>query len=264
MKANRSLTFIMRSLLGFAVLLAAIFSARTGWAETLVQRNVDSRVTLAFRVPQAALQSWLPTPWQINPATKGPSAEANLFVTFIDQLISQDSEGKLIAGGTNRIVGLTVPAKNSDTGETAVMVIRLYTSNPEYVPGPYKNSALASISREASSTGADLEPGIGNELWRMRDTTGGEIVFRVEFQRSVPARVKSEVKPRSSVDPAFYRIYRYEEGSDLVRSIPTDVNRVHDYRFSSTVRELRTLFDGREQLISIAIRPWYVREVFLP
>ena len=106
------------------------------------------------------------------------------------------------------------------------MVIRLYTSNPEYVPGPYKNSAPASISREASSKGADLEPGIGTELWKMRDTNGGEIVFRVEFQRNVPARVKPEVKPRSSVDSAFYRIYRYEEGNDVVRSIPTDVNRL--------------------------------------
>jgi len=254
----------MRALIRFSVPVAATSFWRTAWPETLVQRNVDTRVTLAFHVSQTALMSWIPTPWQINAATEGPSAEANLFVTFIDQLISQDAEGKLIAGGTNRIVGLTVPAKNSDTGETAVMVIRLYTSNPEYVPGPYDNSAPARISREASMRGADLDPGSGTELWKMRDNNGGEITFRVEFQRGIPTRGKSDVKPHSAVDPAFYRIYRYEEGIDIVKSVPANVNRVQGFYFSSTVGELAKLFDGNEQLVSVAIRPWYVREVFLP
>jgi len=264
MMVNRYPASAVRFLPALAVWCVVAFSSSIGWAETLVQRNVDSRVTLAFHVSQSALQFWLPAPWQVNPATKGPSAQANLFVTFIDQLISQDAEGKLIAGGTNRIVGLTVPAKNTDTGETAVMVIRLYTSSPDYVPGPYKNSALASISREASTKGGGLEPGSGTEIWKMRDNGGGEIAFRVEFQRGVPTRAKSEVKPRSAVDPSFYRIYRYEEGTDVVRSVAGEINRVRDYQFNSTVQELQKLFDGSEQLISIAIRPWYVREVFLP
>jgi hypothetical protein len=264
MKKTMPFTPVLRELFVLVLLVGAILIGDAAWAETLVQRNVDSRVTLAFRVSQVALGSWLPTRWEINAAAKGPSAEANLFVTFIDQYISQDSDGKLIAGGNNRIVGLTVPVKNSDTGETAVIVIRLYTSNPEYVPGPYRNSAPAQISREASLSGANLEPGNGTELWNMRDNNEDEIAFRVKFQRGIPTRIKSEVKPHSSVDPAFYRVYRYEEGADIVRSIPTQEDRVQDYYFSSTVQELAKLFDGSEQLVSITIRPWYIREVFLP
>jgi hypothetical protein len=35
---------------------------RPSGADTLVQQNVDTRVVLAFRVGQAALQSWVPAP----------------------------------------------------------------------------------------------------------------------------------------------------------------------------------------------------------
>jgi len=31
-----------------------------------------------------------------------------------------------------------------------------------------------------------------------------------------------------------------------------------------TVPELRTLFDGSEQLVAIALYPWYLRQVSLP
>ena len=57
---------------------------------------------------------------------------------------------------------------------------------------------------------------------------------------------------------------RYDEASELVKSVPVGVDRVSNYAFSSTIQELQKIFDGSEQLRSITIRPWYVREVFLP
>ena len=258
---RRSLAVLL--LLGI-ITVGSLSSPRSSWAEPLVQQNVDTRVVLAFRVGQAALQGWLPAPWQVDPVATGPSKDANLTVVFIDQLLNQDGEGKLVAGGTTRIVALAVPAKHGQTGETAPFVLRAFDANPQGVSGPYKIAVAATIRREATLQGADLEPGTGSERWEMRESGGGLIEVRVEYQRGVPSRAKPEAKPHSAVDPSFFRIYRIDQGTDVVKSIPAGIDRVRSYQFRVTVPELRTLFDGTEQLVSIAVLPWYVRQVFLP
>jgi hypothetical protein len=115
--------FLVASLCVGSVLLTA-----RGWAETMVQQNVDTRVVLAFRVNPAALQKWLPAPWQIAPIAAGPSKDANLTISFIDRLINQDRERKLIATGTTRLAALVVPVKQAESGGTALMDIREFTS----------------------------------------------------------------------------------------------------------------------------------------
>jgi hypothetical protein len=258
---RRYLTVLL--LLGI-IAVGSLSSTRPSWAETLVQQNVDTRVVLAFRVGLAALQGWLPAPWQVNPVATGPSKDANLTVTFIDRLLNQDGEGKPVAGGMSRIVALSIPAKHEQTGETAPFVVRVFDANPQGVPGPYKTAVPATIRREATLQGADLEPGTGSEMWEMRESGGGVIEVRVEYQRGVPSRAKPETKPHSPVDPSFFRIYRFDAGTDMVKSLPTGIDRVRSYQFRVTVPELRPLFDGTEQLVSIALLPWYVRQVSLP
>jgi hypothetical protein len=244
--------------------VGSLSSTQPSWAETLVQQNVDNRIILAFRVGEAALQGWLPTPWQVNPVATGPSKDANLTVTFIDRLLNQDGEGKPIAGGTTQVVALSVPAKHGQTGETAPFVIRVFDANPQLIPSPYKTAVPATIRREPTLKAAGLEPGMGSEGWELRADTEGLIELRVEYQRGVPSRTKPETKPHSPVDPSFFRIYRFDVGTDVVKSLPEGIDRVRSYPFRVTVSELRKLFDGTEQLVSIAILPWYVRQVSLP
>jgi hypothetical protein len=219
---------------------------------------------LAFRVGPAALQQWLPTPWQLHPMATGPSKDANLFVSFIDRLLIQDGEGKPIAGGTTQFVALGVSAKHGHTGETAPFVIRAFEANPEFVPGPYKTAVPATLRREAALRGTDREPGMGSEVWEMRENGGGVIEVRVEYQRGVPARLKPELKLHSAVAPSFFRLYRLDLGTDMVKSLPAGIDRVRSYHFRVTVPELRPLFDGTEQLVSIAMQPWVVQQAFLP
>jgi len=90
---------MVRRCLAFSLLLGifAVSLTRPCWAETLVQQNVDTRVVLAFRVGHAGLQRWLPAPRQVDPVATGPSKGANLTVSFIDRLLNQDSEGKVVA-----------------------------------------------------------------------------------------------------------------------------------------------------------------------
>jgi hypothetical protein len=230
--------------------------------ETLVESNVDYRITVALRVGQAAAQDWLPAPWQVRPVAAGPFKEANLFVVFADRFLNQDADGKVVAGGTFRTVALAIPAKHPETGESAPFVIRVY--GPHEGPGPYKNSLQATVRRQATLQGEDLEPGTGNEAWEVREGAGGTLTLRMGYQRAVPSRSQQELRPRSAVDPSFFRIYRYDQGVDVVKSVAAGTDRVSDYQLRVNVPDLEGLFDGTEQLVGVAVVPWYVRQIFLP
>src|SRR5439155_24649439 len=88
-------------------------------AETFVETNFDSRLNLQFRVAEAALKSWVPAPWQINPASSGPGKDANLTVGFLQRLLVLGPDGKPTPGATHRKVAIGVPAKNTQTDESA-------------------------------------------------------------------------------------------------------------------------------------------------
>lgn len=234
------------------------------YAEKLVQQNVDNRVVVALRVSQFEAQSWLPAPWQVHPDASGPSRGANLILVFIEQLLGLDGEGKPAAGGAQRALAMLVPAKNSRTGETAPYVVRIYTSNPQLLPGPFKNSTRAAIQREQTLKGADISSGVVSELWTVRDSSDGAVEFRSQYQRGLPARSKPETKLRGGPDPDFFFIYRIDQGVDVVKSVPAGIDRAQNTQLRVTMSELRKLFDGSEQIVSISAVPWYVRQVSLP
>ena len=50
----------------------------------------------------------------------------------------------------------------------------------------------------------------------------------------------------------------------MVKSVPNGIDRVLDYQLRVTGSELGKLFDGTEQLVSVAMLPWYMRQGFLP
>jgi hypothetical protein len=259
----------MKRLISFSVLLVfgiisvgSVSLTASATAETLVGSNADNRITVALRAAEAALQGWLPAPWQVEPIPAGPFKGANLLIAFIHRLLNQDAEGKPAAGGTFRLAALYVPAKHPQTGESAPFIIRVY--GPHEGSGPYKNSVRATVSREATLKGADFEPGAGSEYWRIRDHAGGILEFRMDYQRAIPVRSKGEARPHSNVDPTFFRMYRYDQLMDVVKSIPDGIERVQSHQLRVTIAELRELFNGTEQLVGIAMIPWYGRNTVLP
>jgi len=251
------------SVLGF-VLFSALALVPVAGAETLVESNVENRVFIYFRVNQAELQKWIPTPWQIDAIQAGPNKDANIFFAFVHPLLRQGPDGKPVTPtGTSRFVVLAVPAKHPQTGESRLFVIRAYTSDHAGLPGAYKNYVKATVSREQTLKGENLEQGVATELWEMRSDTG-TLHLRFAYQRGTPSRAKGDLKVYSAVEPDFFRIYRVDRGVDVVKSVPAGVDRVQGYEFRTTVSELAKLFDGSEQLVSISVLPWYVRQVFLP
>jgi hypothetical protein len=60
----------------------------------------------------------------------------------------QDAEGKLVAGGYDRLVSVSIPAKHPETGEAGPFVMRIFTVTPQSIPGHYKTSVQATVRRE--------------------------------------------------------------------------------------------------------------------
>lgn len=245
------------------VLMVAVSLSAPALAETLVGFNNESRTVLALRVNETGLQKWLPSPWQSNPPDSGPSKDANAILVFINPWLTQDAEGKPTAVPINRRVALALPAKNPQTGEATTLVARIYISDAQGVPGAYKTSVPATVRLEQTLKGNGVEPATGSESWEMRNGSG-TIELRLQYQRGVPTRSKPETKPRSATDPTILRLYKFDQGVDVVRSVPAGIDRVQAYSLQVTVPELRPLFDGSEKLVSISLLPWYLRQVSQP
>lgn len=260
---NRKMTITVLGCIGIFLIAALLLVPATqAQAETLNESTLIYRIYVAYSVDQKAVQAWLPTPWKAVSVPKGPFKGANLYIVFTDKLITQDGEGKPNKGGTYCLAVLVAFGKNQQTGKIAVFVTRVYWPYDDL--GVYKNAVKATVSREATIKGATSESGEGSEVWKVQDSAGGILEFRMDYQRAGPKRKKKETIARSSVEPDFFRIYRDDFAEDLVKSIPIGINRVQNYQFRTTISELRKMFNGSEKLVGISINPCRVRQAFLP
>ena len=78
----------------FFLMTLALLASPALAQDKLVGTNMDVRTIVNFKVSDAAIQKLLPPGWEINPAASGPSAGANLRVTFVDQMAAHDATGK--------------------------------------------------------------------------------------------------------------------------------------------------------------------------
>jgi hypothetical protein len=254
---NRSVLYLIG-----IICVASVAFTTLAQAETLVESSIFFRTYLAFSVGQQAAQAWLPDPWKAVSLPKGPFKGTNLYVLFQDNLIHQDGEGKPDKGGTYCLASLVVFGKNQQNGEFAPFVTRIYA--PYDGPGPYKNSVKATAYREATLKGSTSESGAGSEVWKVQDSAGGIMEFRMDYQRAVPKRIKREFKVRSSVEPDIFFNIQDDYTVDVVKSIPAGIDRVKNYKFRVTMTELRKMFDGSEKLVGILVNPSRVRQKFSP
>ena len=249
-------------LITLAVVIGPLVSGVAS-SETKVGSDVNVRTVIAVKIAEAEAQKLLAPGWQVNPIASGANQGANLTLTFIDELLNQDAEGKAKTNTVRRLA-IGVPAKNAATGAAGNNVVRVLTTDATGLPGPYKTSAPASLRLEQSIKATDMEPATVTERWEVRDRSNGTIVLALEYTRGMPMRNKAESKVYGGPDPAFFRIYRADSGGDVLRSVPTGVDRVKKLSLRVTTAELKKAFDGTEQIVSVTAVPWYQREVSLP
>ena len=246
------------------VLLVGPLAVGIASSETKVGSNIDVRTIVAVKIADAEAQKLLPPGWQVNPIASGPNQGANLTMTFIDQLLNQDAEGKPAAVSSTRTLAFGVPATNAATGAAGNNVVRTITTNAAAAPGAYKVGKPGSMRLEQSIKATDNEPATVSERWEVRDESGGTVTLSLEYTRALPARNKGESKVYGGPDPVFFRIYRTDAGADVLRSVPTGIDRVKKLSLRVTMPDLKKAFDGSEQIVSVTAIPWYVREVALP
>lgn len=227
--------------------------------EKLVGTNMDVRTILNFKVADAAIQKLLPPGFEANPATSGPSAGANLRVTFVDQMAAHDATGKPTPPVRNLIFGIPVRKPGSETGG-----LMIFAGLSPAAGGPYGASMKATnvVERKVRH-----EPGgnsIIEESWEYKADNGSSTTLQIQYVRGVAAREKGELRVYSQSKPEFFRIYRFEQGVDVVRGAGTGPERLQKVTFKAAGEKLSPLFDGTEQLISMTSVPWYQREIYLP
>jgi hypothetical protein len=227
--------------------------------EKLVGTNMDTRTILNFKVSDAAVQKLLPAGWEINPASSGPSAGANLRVTFIDQMAAYDATGKPTPQVRNLVFGIPARKQGSEGGG-----LMIFAGLSGGVPGPYGANMKATNSVERKLRHEASGGTIVEETWEHKADNGSAVTLHIQFVRGVAAREKSELRVYAQPKPEFFRIYRYEQGVDVVRGAGTGTERLQKFTFKATGERFAPLFDGSEQLISLTSVPWYAREIYLP
>src|ERR1700686_3884259 len=103
-------------------------------AETLVEFSSEARFQLDLHVPDAVIKALLPSGWTPNVAAQGAAKDANLRAVFIDRVTINGPDGKPIGKGSNRLVYLVAPVKDS-AGANAQLVIGGLTEDPADAPG---------------------------------------------------------------------------------------------------------------------------------
>ncbi len=247
-----------------AVLLSSLFLAQFVLAETLFESNAETRCMIGMQVSQAALQKEVPPPWQVVSTPQGPFKGANFFMVFIDPIVVQDAQGKPNPEASSCKVVFAVPARNTQTNEVATLVIGGFSGSPSTVPGPYKNFEFAPIQRVYAQKSTDSKAATVEDAWDVGEPDKPLITFHIQYQQGFPFRNKSEQKVYSAKEPGFFRIYRIDSATEMVRSVPMKVDRIQDYRLRVTAPELSGICDGSEQVVAIVAVPLYVRQVFLP
>ena len=252
----------MDAVLRFVVLTSSAFLAVPAVAESLVEQVVDTRLVLAFKVDPAELQKLIPGPWEIAGVPAGPNKDANLNVIFYERMLQHDGAGASM-GPPYRFVVFASTVKPKAATTAASVVSRIYASDPKRAPGPYQNSLHASVEHRRMVESATSDATTVEETWAVRAQSSHTMSLNVKYKKGTPARQKSEGNVYSSVNTAFYRIYRWDLLADVAKSAPTAVDRVTSYSFDAGIPEYANLFRNG-QLVAVISQPMYVRSVWLP
>src|SRR5215510_461696 len=129
-----------------------VLAAPAAYTETFVEQSAEFRMQLDFVVPDAALRKFLPVGWEPNIATQGPAKDCNLRMIFIDRVDIIDANGA--PTGSNRLVYLAIPVKQSGSNTAGQMIIAGLTSEPKDAPGPFGNYQVATSHRMERSLAA--------------------------------------------------------------------------------------------------------------
>ena len=253
----------LRMLLAGAALAALAISAK---AETFVEHSAEARMQLDFVVPDAALKKFLPAGFEPNVATAGAAKDCNLRMIFIDRVDITKQDGSPAEPGSNQLVYLAIPIKQTGANTLGQMLIFGLTADAKDAPGPFGVYVHAPDHRMSRSTsGGAGKPAMTEERWAFAAPSGERMELNLRYERGTARKASQETKFWSSVNPNFYQIFKIEQGLDIMRNATVPVrDRVAELSYKATGGKIVPLFDGTERVVSIDALHWYNRGVYLP
>src|SRR6185312_14846893 len=87
-------------------------------AETFVEHSAEVRMQLDLAVPDTALKTFLPAGWEPVVATSGAAKDCNVRMIFIDRVDITKHDGSPATPGSNQLVYLAVPIKQTSGGNS--------------------------------------------------------------------------------------------------------------------------------------------------
>ncbi|MFM0619742.1 hypothetical protein PQR37_37420 [Paraburkholderia nemoris] len=246
------------ALASFLLPLLLLISRDVVAQDKLVGSNVDVRTILNFKVSPTAVQNLLPPGWELNSPTSGPSEGANLQVTFVDQQEAENPTGSQLP--PVRYVLFAVPVKRPGSEVSGLM---LFAGLSPGGAGPYGTNLKATEHVERKIQ-YEQSASTVVESWEFQSEDGAAVSFQAQFERGTILRNRSETRTYSQVKSGFFRIYRYEQGVDVVRAAGDSTDRLQGLTFKAIGGKFGPLFDGSERLVSVVSVPWYSREIYLP
>jgi len=250
----------LRRMLGLVVaaaITASVAGAPVAVAEKQTETIVsEQRTSISLRVTLEAAQSLLPAGWT--------ATAPNLSLTFMDRKLALTPDGKPLFSGVNRVLVMSVSAKNAQTGETKGLIVGGYSADPAGVPGAYNVYSNGSIDLSRNERIEGVSANVVTEQWTVKAADGGTLNVNLSFTRGVPTLAPFELKIHSGADPSFYRIYRGEQATDVLRSPNGGADRVQSITVKASGGMLGRVIGDNAQVISVSNSPYYSRKTFLP
>jgi hypothetical protein len=206
----------------FLVLVAMMGLAQYGNAQTLAEYSSEARFQLDLHVPDAVLAAFLPKGWSPNIATQGAAKDCNLRAVFIDRVTINGPDGKPVGKGSNRLVYLVAPVKDT-SGTNVQLVIGGLTEDPADAPGPFGNYLLAATHTMQRSTSGNAGGIVDSQDWVFVAASGERLEMHIKYDRGVANKANpAEVKFYSAKNPGFYQISKQEQVLDILRNATTN------------------------------------------
>ncbi|WP_407522299.1 hypothetical protein [Methylobacterium oryzisoli] len=219
----------------------------------------EIRTVVTFKIPDEVAQSLLPAGWTVSPIAQGPAKGANLSAVFSETLLGLGADGKP-TGAPETFAVLSVPAKSGQ--ENAFGIVVVY-GGAQAVPGYYRTGKPAQVALARSVQGQNAAKTV-EESWTVTGEGGERLNLRIAYEAGQPNRSQFDSRNVSAADPKVRRNYRVDQGTFVIRSPGSSIDRAKSVSFEASGGVLGKIFSGTPEIVSIAALPWYARQMFVP
>lgn len=231
-----------------------------------------ARTLLAIEGNASALQRRLPDGWELAPYEgddlRGSSFRgANMLVPFHEVYAIRSHDGHAPGLLQLSYIAFVAQARHRDTGNLAHLHWWTYTEDPAGVPGKYRDSTLAHITRSQIFTKETRgETQVREKFSAVADN--GQLHLSLAYEQGGDMVIwatadKPNLPLRATADPSIVRVYQEDQVLNVVRSEPLKIDRVSELSLDVS-GELGDVFDGNERVVGVVIQRPYIRQVYVP